>query len=267
MNTSGPEFATELLFNWELPQQRRTAITAFLALSLIAHALCFYIFQVVYPPSVALLPPPARVSSITSATEEGRTLLRWIDAEDPALAFTTQRPPEAKLRVLPRVAHLPSYVAVEPALKEIPPPDLDLRIPSSQPPGAVPFVHRQAASAVAPTTTSIAFSKELQAFGPPILPDLGFAVSSRETPETVRFRIAVIGIGEVRYCFPLNSSGDPALDEQARRYLTLCRFSRTSASAEKVTSFLTWGIATIEWGSDVARPRPTPTPNAFGANP
>jgi hypothetical protein len=165
------------------------------------------------------------------------------------------------------VAHLPSYVAVEPALKEIPPPDLDLRIPSSQPPGAVPFVHRQAASAVPPTTTSIAFSKELQAFGPPILPDLGFAVSSRETPETVRFRIAVSGIGEVRYCFPVNSSGDPALDEQARRYLTLCRFSRTSASAEKVTSFLTWGIAAIEWGSDVARPRPTPTPNAFGANP
>src|SRR5204862_380042 len=83
-----------------------------------------FILQVVSPPSLALLPPPARVSSITSATEEGRTLLRWIDAEDPALAFTTQRPPQAKLRALPRVAHLPSYVAVESALKEIPPPDL-----------------------------------------------------------------------------------------------------------------------------------------------
>jgi hypothetical protein len=204
---------------------------------------------------------------ITPASEEGRTLLRWIDAEDPALAFATQRPPEAKLRALPRVNHLPSYLAVEPALKEVPPPDLDLRIPSSQPPGAVPFVHRQAPPAFAPTTISVSFSKELQAFGAPILPDLRFAASNRETPQTIRFRIAVSGIGEVRYCFPLNSSGDPALDEQARRYLTLCRFPRSSASAEKVTPFLTWGIATIEWGSDVAHPRPTPTPNAFGANP
>src|SRR5438045_8553587 len=103
MNTSGPEFATELLFNWELPRKRRTAITAFLALSLIAHALCIYIFQVVYPPSVALLPPPARVTSITSATAEGRTLPRSIDAEDPALPFTNPPPPEATPRPLPRV--------------------------------------------------------------------------------------------------------------------------------------------------------------------
>src|SRR5713101_9622915 len=191
MNTSGPEFATELLFNWALPQQRRTAITAFLALSLIAHALCFYIFQVVYPPSVALLPPPARVSSITSAAEEGRTLLRWIDAEDPALAFTTQRPPEAKLRALPRVAHLPSYLAVEPVLKEVPPLILDLRIPSSQPPGAAPFVHRKAPQTLGPITTSVSFSEELEAFGAPMWPDPSFAASNGETPETIRFRVAV----------------------------------------------------------------------------
>src|SRR6266403_13176 len=123
MNTSGPEFATELLFNWELPRKRRTAITAFLALSLIAHALCFYIFQVVYPPSVALLPPPARVSSITSATEEGRTLLRWIDAEAPALPSPPRRPPGARRRAFPGVALRPPYVAGEPGLKKFPPPD------------------------------------------------------------------------------------------------------------------------------------------------
>jgi hypothetical protein len=259
MKTSTSEFAADVLFNWELPRVRKGAITAFLALSLVAHALCFYIFQIVYPPTVALLPPPARVSLITPASEEGRTLLRWIDAEDPALAFTTQRPPEAKLRALPKVDHLPSYLAVEPALKEVPPPHPDLRIPSSHPPGAAAFIHRQAPTAFPPTTTSVSFSKELQAFGAPTLPELTFAGSNRETPESIRFRIAVSALGEVRYCFPLNSSGDPALDEQARRYLTLCRFSRGLPSAENITPFFTWGIATIEWGSDVARPRPTPT--------
>jgi len=90
------------------------------------------------------------------------------------------------------------------------------------------------------------------------LPPPSFAASSNETPETVRFRVAVNRMGEIRYCFPLNSSGDPALDEQVCRYLTLCRFSRGSVRGEKLDGSLTWGIATVEWGNDVARPRPSP---------
>jgi hypothetical protein len=251
--------AEPLLFNWAPPRRRQLALAAFLAISLVAHALCFYIFQIVYPPTVSLLPPPARLSVITSSSEQGRTLLRWIDAEDPALAFTTQRPPEARLRALPKVEHVPSYLAVEPTLKEIPPQVPDLRIPSSQPPGGAPFGHRQTALAIGPTTTSVSFSKELEAFGAPTLPNLSFAASNNEPPEAIRFRVAVSRIGEIRYCFPLNSSGDPALDEQARRYLILCRFPKSSTSAEETDLFLAWGIATIEWGSDVAHPRPAST--------
>src|SRR5882757_956321 len=159
MNNLSPELATEsLLFTWDSPRRRRAAFLAFLALSLLAHAVCFYIFQVVYPPTVTLLPPPARVALITPASEEGRTLLRWIDAEDPALAFTTQRPPEARLRALPKVEHIPSYLAVDLTLKQVPLPVVDLHIPSSQPPGPVPFVYRQIAPAMGPTATSASFS-------------------------------------------------------------------------------------------------------------
>src|SRR5438093_6861681 len=184
MNTSLPGFATEpLLFSWEPPRRRKVSITAFLALSLGGHALCFYIFQIVYPPTVALLPPPARVSLITPASEEGRTLLRWIDAEDPALAFTTQRPPEARLRALPRVEHVPSYLAVEPVLKEVSSPAVDLRIPSAHPPGPVPFLHRQPTPAVGPTRTSVSFSEELQRLGGLTLPEPSFSASNTETPE------------------------------------------------------------------------------------
>jgi len=260
MNSLTLDSVTEtLLFDWDSPRGRKVAITIFLALSFVGHALCFYIFQIVYPPTVALLPPPARVSLISPDSEEGRTLLRWIDAEDPALAFTTQHPPEARLRTLPRVEHVPSYLAVEPVLKEVPPLILDLRIPSSRPPGAVPFGHRKAPQAFGPITASVSFSQELEAFGTPMLPDPSSATSKGETPETIRFRVAVSGLGEIRYCFPLNSSGDPALDEQARRYLTRCRFSQNPKSAGKVDQFLTWGIATIQWDRDVTRPRPIPT--------
>src|SRR6266446_2091660 len=134
-----------LIFNWDFPRRRNFAIAGFLVLSLVAHAACFYIFQVVYPPIMALLPPPARLNLITPDSEEGRTLLRWVEAEDPALASRTQRPPEARAYVLPKVEHVPSYVASEPVLKEPPPLVVDLRLPSSQPPGAAPMARPRVA--------------------------------------------------------------------------------------------------------------------------
>ena len=251
----GPE---PLLFSWEPPRRQQIAIGTFLALSLIAHALCFYIFQVVYPTTVSLLPPPALASVISPDSEEGRTLLRWIEAEDPALAFTTQRPPEAGLRALPKVEHIPSYLAVELALKQVPLSVVDLRIPSSQPPGPVPFVYRQIGPAMGPTATSASFSKEFDSFGAPILPAQAFVASNEEMPGRIQFRVAVSKLGEVRYCFPINSSGDPALDEQARLYIARCRFPQNTANAGKADSFLTWGTATIAWGNDIARTQSTP---------
>lgn len=256
MTDLSPELATEeLLFSWDSPRRRRVVIVAFVALSLLAHAVCFYIFQVVYPPTVTLLPPPARVALITPASEEGRTLLRWIDAEDPSVAFTTHRPPEARLRALPKVEHVPSYHAMEPTLKELPPLEVNSRAPESQPPDAVPFVRRKRASVASPVPTSVSFSSELDSFGVATLPALKFVASTGETPEAIRFRVGVSSLGEIRYCFPMNSSGDPELDEQARLYLARCRFSRSAPGDASANAVLTWGIATIEWGSDIARPQ------------
>jgi hypothetical protein len=256
MNDLSPELATEpLLFNWGSPRKQKAAILVFLSLSLLAHAICFYIFQIVYPPTVTLLPPPARVSLITPASEEGRTLLRWIDAEDPAVAFTTHRPPETRLRALPKVEHVPSYHAMEPTLKEVPPLEVDSRAPESKTPDAVPFMRQKSTSAAGPISTSVSFSSELDAFGVATLPELKFIASNGETPEAIRFRVAVSRFGEIRYCFPMNTSGDPRLDEQARLYLARCRFSRSDPGNAKSDTLLTWGVATIDWGSDIARPK------------
>jgi hypothetical protein len=263
MNNLSPELATEpLLFSWDSSRTQKAAILAFLALSFLAHAVCFYIFQVVYPPTITLLPPPARVALITPASEEGRTLLRWIDAEDPAVAFTTHRPPEARLRALQKVEHVPSYHAMEPTLKEIPPLQADSRAPDSQPPGAVPFMRQKSASAAGPILTSVSFSSELDAFGVATLPPLKFVASNGETPEAIRFHVVVSRLGEIRFCFPINSSGDPALDEQGRLYLARCRFPKSAPGDGKPDGSFTWGIATIEWGSDIARPQARQTGSA-----
>src|SRR5246127_2240864 len=192
MNSVASEIATEpLLFTWDSHRRQRTILAAFLVLSLIAHALCFYLFQIVYPTPVALLSPPARVTFIAPDSEEGRTLLRWIDAEDPAIAFTTYPAPGARLAALPKTEHVPSYSTVEPILKDLPPLKPDLRIPSSRPPGAVRSFSRKTASATASAGTLISFSKDLDQFGAPSLPQSRFAASNEETPETLRFRVAV----------------------------------------------------------------------------
>src|SRR6478672_8163863 len=259
MNSVASEIAAEpLLFSWDSPRRRKTMLAAFLVLSLMAHALCFYVFQIVYPTPVALLPPPARVTFIASDSAEGRTLLRWIDAEDPAVAFTTQPAPGARLGALPKTEHLPSYSAVEPILKELPPLKPDLRIPSSQPPGAVRSIVRTTAFITGSPRTYISFSRELDEFGTPTVPQSGLAMSNAETPETLRFRVAVNDLGEIRYCFQINSSGDAAMDEQARLQIIRSRFSSNKQTGAKTGSSLVWGMATIRWGSDVARPQLAP---------
>src|SRR6185436_12270913 len=102
-----------LLFEWAPPKGEKLLITLFLIGSLFLHAIAFYLFRIIYPPTIAVLPPPARINLVTNNSEEGRTLLRWIEAEDPALASATLRPPDSRLRALPKVAHVPSYVVEE----------------------------------------------------------------------------------------------------------------------------------------------------------
>ena len=119
-----------LVFTWEEPRRRRLALTGFLVGSIVLHALCFYAFQIIYPPAVALLPPPGRVTVIAPNTEEGRGLLRWLEAEDPALASTTQLPADGKSLAMPTIQHAPSYLMRQPALREMPPAPPDPPIPA-----------------------------------------------------------------------------------------------------------------------------------------
>lgn len=246
-----------LVFAWDQPGRRKWTIAGFLFGSLLLHALCFYIFQIIYPPAVALLPPPGRVSLIAPNSEEGRVLLRWLEAEDPALASTTQRPTDGKPLPLPTIQHAPSYLTREPALKDIPAAPSDLRLPSAQPPAAVERTRAQTASAPKIVPTTLRFSPELEALGSIQSPELKFTASGHESPEVAQFRIAVNELGEVRSCFLEKSSGDAALDGQARKYLALCRFPAILHPPSSILAALTWGLVTVEWGNDIVLP-PSP---------
>ena len=248
--------ADDLIFGWGPPGRGKWTIVGFLFGSLVVHALGFYLFQIVYPPAVALLPPPGRVSLITPTSDEGRLLLGWVDAEDPALASTTQPLPDGKSLAIPTIQHAPSYLTRQPALKELPPAPPPLRIPGAHPPGPVepPASRVQPVTKIAPTV--IRFSPELEALGSAQVPELKFSAASQEAPQAAQFRVAVNTNGEVRHCFLQNSSGDAALDEQARKYLALSRFSPIENRESKIENDLTWGSVTVEWGNDVATSSP-----------
>ncbi len=238
-----------LLFNWRPPRSRKRAITLFVFASILFHAVAFYLFQIVYPTTVVLLPPPARISLITANSVEGRNLLRWIEAEDPALASAPQRPPETRRRMPSRSPHVPSYLLYHPVLKHVAPPPYEVRAPALNPPGPVPFAPPLPARSLGKVPSRLTFSDDLSAAGQPVLPPAQFTLSSKDAPEAVRFRVGIGPDGVVHYAFPLNSSGDAALDQQARHYLNLARFTRSEGQPAAAATM--WGIATMEWGNDL----------------
>jgi len=256
--TASPDFP--LLFQWAPPRSHHGPIILFLILSLLGHAFCFYLFQVVYPPPIALLPPPAHVSLIAADSAEDQTLLHWIEAEDPALACTTVRPAEGKLRALPRIEHVPSYQMHQPVLKEAPPLIVDLREPSAKPPGPVRTVPKAAGpERTQEISTTISFSSEFTSLGAAMMLPSKFSASTKEAPQNMRFRVAVGPGGDVRYCLPLTSSGDSALDMKARQAIALCRFVGAVNRRPLTADGLVWGIVTVDWGNDVAPPVATST--------
>jgi hypothetical protein len=257
------ENESDLIFGWDTPRRRKMAITGFLFASLVLHALGFYLFQIVYPPAVALLPPPGRINLIAPNSDEGRVLLRWLEAEDPALASTTQTPADGKSLTMPTIQHAPSYLSRQPALRDVPPLTSDLRVPSAQPPGPVQRMSAPISTTPKISPTTLRFSSELEALGPVQGSEMKFTSPSRESPAAAQFQLAVNENGEVRYCFMENSSGDATLDEQARKYLALSRFSPIQNPKSKIQNDLVWGLATVEWGNDIAAPAsPTPQPSA-----
>lgn len=254
MNSPALTSDNGLIFQWEAPRRSQLAVAGFVVASIVGHAFCFYMFQIVYPPAVALLPPPARVIVIASNTDEGRTLLRWIEAEDPALASITQRPPDAKPVAPPALQHVPSYLNNQPSLKKLPPLISDLRVPSSQAPGPVPLARTRKASATPIVPTTVTFSSEVSELGESQAPSTKWSASTREPPQSAEFRVAITDNGILRYCLLENSSGDAALDEQAQRYLARFRFAGNAGKNSSREQDLIWAIATVEWGNDVALP-------------
>jgi hypothetical protein len=88
-------------------------------------------------------------------------------------------------------------------------------------------------------------------FGDPVFADFKFRLIRPDAPANARFRVAIDGAGAIRFCFLIESSGDPALDEQGRNFLQLCRFKTKENAPPTNATGLFWTTTTILWGNDL----------------
>jgi hypothetical protein len=140
-------------------------------------------------------------------------------------------------------------------LRTLPQTSPDLRIPSSAAIGQMPGPQTAPSLPLVARKSSVVFSDLPAPLNSPTSPAFTFHLSRPDAPANPRFRVAIDRGGAIQYCFLIDSSGDPALDEQARQFLLRCRFpSRAEAGENPI-----WSIATILWGNDFA-PLPSPAP-------
>lgn len=235
-----------LIFRW--PERSASLVMpAFFLFAVAVHAFAFYIFQVVYPPTLVNAPPPAQVTLITPATPQGAALLQWVQAQDPAAVASVQ---EVLPPALGEIRYTPSYATVQtlPLNAEFPPEPVTF-------PSAFNLLdYRESAAPTAPVTplavaSSLAFSESLRgrdtAASPAIVP---VAKSQANLRPTV-FLVGVNDRGEVRYCFLQESSTDQGIDTEAEALLRGRAFSHSE-------TLLEWGFATFTWGAEAYAPRP-----------
>ena len=240
-------FSGKLIFRW--PERSASLVLPSLfVLSVAVHALAFYLFQVVYPPTVSIAPPPAQVTLLNASTPENRALLRWVDAQNPAKNDSIQdltppglgdvyyTPSYATAQTSPKpVEHLPEAVAF---------PTVWDSLALSSPPAEEPYFTPKT------VPSSLAFSENLQSRdlnpGAPIT--LASKTSANLKPS--QFLIGVSDRGEIRFCFLQASSDDPAIDREGESILRQRDFRPVGAGSD----VLSWGFATFTWGAQVFKP-------------
>lgn len=247
-----------LVFRWP----ERTAsllLPGLFVLSVAAHAVAFYIFQVQYPPSVASAPPPAQVALLTADTPQGAALLKWVEARDPATAarLQTVAPPG-----LGEVSYIPSYAAAQTLPLEQEMPSAPDRFPAAnnlldliEAPAPTPeAVSRRVAS-------TLAFSESIRSRDKEPGTPLPLTAKSSANLRPTVFLVGISDRGEASYCFLQERSTDPAMDAQAEALLRQHAFHHSGVPLE-------WGYATFNWGAEAYAPAPSqPAPPATAAAP
>jgi len=241
-------FSQRLIFRWPERSASFVLPSLFLA-SVAAHALTFYVFQVVYPTTVSIAPPPTQVTLLTPSSPENKALLRWVDGQDPA---ATARLQEATPPNLGEVHYSPSYAAVHtlPELAENSPETISF--PPAQ--DSLALITPATIRPDSPRTvvhSSLTLSEALEARDAAQSKAVVPCSRSSTSLQPTTFLIGISDRGELRYCFLQDGSGDSAIDREGEEVLRRHAFKRTDSPTP-----IAWGFATFVWGAEAFAPPP-----------
>ena len=255
--------AVELVFApSEHPAGARRALGVLVGVSLLGHALGFYVLQAFYTPAGALPPTPLRagLTLATAGTPEAAALNRWLAVADPALGAGATLPRPANILVnLPPVPYVPSFqvrsplaglgdLGAEPVLGGASSP------PSVLPPRPV-LPPREVVAPPPPTAatrTRVVLPEvlrrrlpagEMPPPGPLAMPE----ASLTELPRPTTFLVGVRPEGGPPLVFREEPSGVTTADETARSYLENLPFTPDERAN------LVWGRVTVFWGREAFR--------------
>ena len=230
-----------LTFDWPDRERFPWFLFGFVMLSLAAHTGSFFLFQVIYPQRATIPPPAPQVSVLAPTSPENEAVLRWIDAEDPALVAGGNSVTPANLLDVP---YRPSFATLRTPPRTVAEPAATVQFPPARSPLAIirsGEAQTPVPSPAAPAgKTTATFSSARALIRPP---DLSTAAKAAAPVEPSQFLLGVTDRGEVRFVFLQKSSGDPALDASAAASLTGAAFAPDAAP-------IAWSHATITWGDD-----------------
>jgi hypothetical protein len=228
---------TRFIFDWRKARWDYR-LPALIAISLLGHVLCFYLFHVIYPTTTGLLPPSAQITVLDPNSARDRSLLDWIEVNDPAKVSAPRIDPNLVSKLVPR--YKPSFSSLATELKP--------SGGSENPPKAMPSIfsaemlipmrmHPQASDSPETFPSRLDIASTLEQRPLVSLPTLP-VVSTLAEPSS--FFIGVNPEGAVDFLFLRGSSGSSSIDETAESFIRTLRF--------KPGPGRDWGVVTIRWG-------------------
>jgi hypothetical protein len=225
------------IFDWR-KSRWNYRLPVLIAISLIAHIFCFYIFRVVYPTTTSLLPPSAQVTVLDPNRPQDKSLVDWVAMNDPANVSAPRFDSRVIAQVTPRYRPIYSTLSVELRGSNFAKPQ-EQGIPSMfSAETLLPMRSQPQEGASAKTFPSrFEIASTLQSRVPVALPALP---TSSALSEATSIFVGVSPQGEADYVFLAQSSGNSSLDQKAEDFIRTVKFKRDPNR--------NWGIITLHWG-------------------
>ena len=256
-----PGSPSDLIFQWERRSHVHWRLAGIIALSLLAHAVSFYVLQVSYTPTGSRLPPPAQVVMVPLDQPGNDAFARWLAMADPSLAVQPVAPPPGDTLAALNFHYVPSYQVARPGFKSLDPVSVDganTAPPLPRLPGPVPLnlftsdaLPRTPVPSAAGQRTRVVLTGGIERFvAAPLLPVHLTTVVGSEPLEPTILLVGARPEGGPPFVFLKSKPDNAAVDEYARDYVARLIFRPTDLPSGTIL----WGRAQFAWGSDIYLP-------------